>query len=348
MNLQNYGFTHYKTKLGAKLKDTDVARVIAEHKTDWDLITTTGKLKGIALTTWRNKLSPDLLPKVGDFVTYEKLPGENKAKITKVLPRFSTLSRVLTEQKSIQVLATNLDIAFIVLSLDQIINFNQLNRYLAAASSGKIEAIVVINKTDKPNEYGDLAKQLKDDHAKLKIIQTSAKTKMGLDQLLHAIQPNYTVAFVGNSGAGKSSLINLLLEYETQTTGSVREDGKGRHTTTRREMFVLPSGGIVIDTPGIRTVEFNSTEIEANEIFPKLEILATQCKFRNCDHQKSKGCALLTAVEKDEISMTQLRQFLRLYQNNNDDKEQRSVSLERKAKHKMIHKALKKHYANKK
>ena len=348
MNLDSVGYQHYITKLKIAEISPLVGRVTTEHKTGWDLYTKKGKLPAIALTTWRKKLQADQLPKVGDFVVYEELPGESKVKITSVLPRFSSLSRILTEQKTTQVLASNIDTAFVVISLDQEINFNQLNRYLLAAKSGKAKVVVVINKTDKSSGAKKLTDQLIEYHPNLKIISTSAKNKTGLDKLEKEIKPQHTIVFIGNSGAGKSSLINLLLSFETQSTGKVREDGKGRHTTTRREMFVLPNGGIVIDTPGIRTVEFTASEDDTNNIFPELQALATKCKFRNCDHQKSSGCALQTAIKTGKVSQEQVNQFLRLTQNSNGDKVQREVSLERKEKHKMIHKALKKHYANKK
>lgn len=348
MNLDSVGYQHYITKLKTTGVPPLIGRVTTEHKTGWDLYTKNGKVPAIALTTWRKKLQVDQLPKVGDFVIYEELPGERKVKITSVLPRFSSLSRILTEQKTTQVLAANIDTAFIVVSLDQEINFNQLNRYLLAAKSGKTKVVVIINKTDKSSGAKKLTDQIIEYHPTLKIISTSAKNKTGLEKLEKEIKPQHTIVFIGNSGAGKSSLINLLLDFETQSTGNVREDGKGRHTTTRREMFVLPKGGIVIDTPGIRTVEFTASDDDTNNIFPELLAITTKCKFRNCDHRKSSGCALQTAIDTGKVSKEQVNQFLRLTQNDSGDKGQREVSQERKQKHKMIHKALKKHLANKK
>jgi len=143
----------------------------------------------------------------------------------------------------------------------------------------------------------------------------SAITKTGLKELDKCFKPGSTGVLVGNSGVGKSSLVNALLEEANQLTKEVSELGKGRHTTTSRKIFVLPSKGIIIDTPGMRTLEFDSSSEQYSEIFSTLTSISKNCKYRNCDHVKSAGCALQIALNKKIISAKQLAQYLTLSNN---------------------------------
>ncbi len=347
MDLNSVGFSHYNKRLKLKLEPENIGRITSEHKTDWDLATVQGKVKAIALTTWRTRQPEESLPKVGDFVRLENIPGEKRMKIIEVLPRFSKLSRIKQQTGHVQILGTNLDMVFIVLGLDQQVNFSQINRYLATAKSEKIKAAIIINKSDVGPGGQKLVNDLKKVHLELDIITTSTKTKIGLSKVESLLKPGHTVAFIGNSGAGKSSIINALLDYEQQHTKSVREDGKGRHTTTRREMLVLPSKAIVIDTPGIRTIEFNSPEQTSQGVFANLDELAMNCKFRNCDHIKSTGCAILDALSKGDVEAEQVKQYLRLRRDGNNN-EQLQIQTQRRNKQRTITKSLKNFYKNKK
>lgn len=312
MNLEEIGLKHFieKTKLASKIEN--MARIFSEHKTDWDIMTIEGPIKGILMNTKRKEMLETDLPKVGDWVIYQKLPGENKAKITTVLPRYSSLVRHLEKKQVNQTIATNIDVMLVVLSVDQIFNPQQLNRYLTIALDGKIEPVILINKTDKQLGEKEIKKEILSIHPQLKIISTSATLKNGLKELDKVILSGRTAVLVGNSGTGKSSLVNALLSESKQSTKAVSEHGKGQHTTTSRKMFILPNGGIIIDTPGMRTLELNSESKSTNSIFSELLALTKKCKFRNCDHIKSAGCALQQALRENTISQKQFDQFLNL------------------------------------
>lgn len=315
MTLKDIGLNHYQKRIKHFPKNfstENIARIFSEHKTDWDIITQTGPSKGIILNSMRKKNDAEKLPKTGDWVRFEKLPGENKSNIIEVLPRYSQLARHLVKTRDWQIIATNIDLMFVVISVDQLFNPQQLNRYLSIAKTAKIDPIILINKTDKQKGAEKLSKEILSIHPKLKIVLTSTKNKTGLKNIENYILPGQTAVLVGNSGVGKSSLINELLIEAKQSTKEVSALGKGRHTTTRRQLFVLPKGGIIIDTPGMRTLELDPEKVNSTEIFSELESLSRQCKFRNCDHIKSAGCAILQALHQKTISKKQYEQFLNL------------------------------------
>lgn len=317
MTLFDIGYTHYLKQLGLPQSTQPIARVTSENKTDWNLIIEQGAAIGIMRTTLRRQTKADQLPKVGDYVTYETQDKDDKLKILAVLPRYSEISRKLPKKRVVQILATNVDKMFVIVAADQILNTSQISRYLALAKQSGVEPILILNKIDQGSEFLNIETQLSKLYPRLIIINTSAKTKVGLDLLSQQLLPQETAVFAGSSGAGKSSLINALATLEGSekkqlTTGKVGKDGKGRHTTTRREIAYLPSGGIIIDTPGIRTLEIEDNQAIAGELFPELENLSENCKFRDCDHQQSKGCAILAALEAGDISESHYKEFIKL------------------------------------
>ncbi len=332
MTLSDFGYQHYLRKLKVTASKHPVARIITENKTGWTMISSAGELSGLIMNSFRKNTPATLLPKVGDFVEYEPLPNEAKGKITKVLPRFSQLARQLAEQKNqTQVLATNVDTLIIVSGLDQDFRIDQLRRYLALAASADITAILVINKTDLGSGAVARENSIKQLFPNLIIVHTSAKTEIGLATLKKYLKPQHTVVFIGSSGAGKSSLINLLVTDSTQATKSVREDGKGRHTTTRREMFLIPAGAIVVDTPGIRTLEIN-VSVDELPIDDVLTELTGKCRFRDCDHIKTKDCAVKTAFAAGFISDQQYQNFLKLLRDAERSEQKYDPELKQQAK----------------
>ncbi|HMR55172.1 MAG TPA: ribosome small subunit-dependent GTPase A [Candidatus Doudnabacteria bacterium] len=349
MKLSDLGYKKYLSKVKLNTKEL-TARITSENKTDWTMVNEDGELRGIVMNTYRKNSSTEDLPKVGDFVVYEKIPNENKAKIIKVLPRFSLLSRRLPEQNNqMQVLATNIDTMFVISGLDQDFNINQLRRYLTMAQSDKIKSVLVINKTDLGPGADARESLIIKQFPQLKILHTSATIKTGIDELYNLLKSQETVIFLGSSGAGKSSLINALLSSEQQTTKSVREDGKGRHTTTKREMFLLPNGTVVVDSPGIRTLEVDTSK-QSLELDDELSELSLHCRFRDCDHIKSKGCAIIDAVENKKIDREQYNNFLKLIRDWERSEEKSDFLKKERSKKKIKtqHKALRQAYKTRK
>jgi ribosome biogenesis GTPase / thiamine phosphate phosphatase len=349
MKLPELGLEHYLTQTKLKVIPKQLARVVAENKTDFTLINSDGEIRGLVMTTFRSKRQASELPKVGDFVEYQLIPKENKAKIIAVLPRYSTLSRLLPNKPEAQILACNVDTLIVVSGLDQDFQLEQLRRYVTMAASASIDAALVINKTDLGAGAAGLEIKIKQLFPKLKIVHTSAKTKIGLGALAKLMRRGRTVVLIGSSGAGKSSLINSLSEATTQSTKAVRTDGKGRHTTTRREMFLLPNGAIVIDTPGIRTLEIDveSAAVPMDTLFLNL---AQHCRFRDCDHHKSAGCAVIAAVKTGDISEKQYQNFLKQLRDAERSETSRSIYGRKnsKAKLKIQTKALRQAYKTRK
>jgi len=255
------------------------------------------------------------LPKVGDWVAVKLLPNEDKAVIHAVLPRTSHITRKNSGRDTKpQVLATNLETIFLVLAADISYNAARLERMLVMAHDGGARPVVVLNKVDLCADLDALLAEARGIAKDVPVHAVSATTKRGLKKLAGEILPGQTVAFIGTSGVGKSSLINRLYGEELMPTIEVREqDAKGRHTTTWREMIFLPNGGVVIDTPGMRELHlWDLAGPGTREAFPEFDELALRCHFRDCTHTQEKDCAVLAELNAGKIPRDRYESFVKL------------------------------------
>lgn len=294
------------------------ARVVTQEKYRYLLWGEEGECEGqVPGRMVRLAQSDAELPKVGDWVGY-RVPGARgqPARIEVVLPRRTRLARkVAGRETEEQVLVTNVDVAFLVQALDQTFQPRLLERMLLMCLEGGVQPAVVLNKADLCPDPAALVHEARRRTGDAPVILTCARTGLGVEELRRLLPAGRTGVFIGPSGVGKSSLINRLYGEEIQPTAEVRErDHKGRHTTTWRELIVLPDGGLVIDTPGMREFHLWMAGEGLHEAFPDIELLALRCKFRDCQHQTEPGCAVRAAVAAGELDPERLASYLKLRQ----------------------------------
>jgi ribosome biogenesis GTPase len=292
-------------------------RVATEDRQAFAVVTALGELPArIAGRMLQTIEATEDWPKVGDWVAVDAKPSPSRSVLHQVLPRRTTLIRKASGRESApQVLATNIDTAFVVQALDQTFNARRLERFLVMVHEGGARAVVVLNKVDLAEDLEARVAEARVSAGSVPVVAVSARTRRGLGELRALLGQGRTCVFVGTSGVGKSSLINRLYGEAVQATLEVREeDGKGRHTTTWRELILLPGGGLVIDTPGMREFHLWMADGGLAEAFPDIAELALQCHFRACSHLQELRCAVRTAVETGRLSPDRFAAFRKLRQ----------------------------------
>lgn len=312
MNLEKLG---WKEAFGVKDQNTVVARVISEQRQIYKLHDgekeITGEVSG--KFQFQAKVKSDY-PSVGDWVVIEPINNENKGIIQKVLPRVSQFSRQSAGDKTEeQIVAANIDYVFLVMALNNDFNVRRLERYLLVAYDSGANPIIVLTKKDLCSDLQDKMAEVEEIAFGVPVFSVNSTNGEGIEDLKTLISEGKTVSLLGSSGVGKSTLLNALIGETKQVTQEVREgDDRGKHTTTHRELFFLPTGGMVIDTPGMRELQLWGGEEHISSTFTDVEDLAKSCKFSDCTHEKEPGCAVNQAIENGELDQQRLISYRKL------------------------------------
>ena len=301
-------------------------RVSSRQRTVFDVITASGQIRA-GLSGALHRIGR--IPATGDFVVL--LPGPGTYTIVDILPRKSVFTRgVPGKDGKDQVIASNIDTVFIVTAAGPELNPRRIERYLAIAHASGAKPVIIINKADLEGDISPSVESLSKAASGVPVIAISALMHSGLSQLDPWLSPGTTSALIGSSGVGKSTLINALLDNAVQSAACVREyDGKGRHTTTVRQLFILENGALVIDNPGLREVGVGTSGTGINETFPEILELATGCRFSDCRHENEPGCAVRRAVEEGVLPKERLDNYHRLSRELEFQQEKSEIGLKR-------------------
>ena len=323
------------------------ARVIAHHGQTYKL--NDGVRELLAETAGRMRYhagSPADLPAVGDWVAAELRVAEGRATVHAVLPRRTAFSRKVSgRRQDEQVVAANIDRVFLITGLDGDFNLRRIERYLAMAWESGAAPVVVLNKSDLCDDIPGVVAAAEAVAIGTPVHAVSALAGDGLDSLADYLLPGQTIALLGSSGVGKSSLVNRLLGEDRLATQPVREhDSRGRHTTTHRQLLALPGGALLVDTPGMRELQLWAADDGVATTFDDVESLAPACRFRDCRHHQEPGCAVQQAVEEGRLDAERVESFHKLQRELAylDRKDDVLAQIEENRRWRAIHKAQRK------
>ncbi|MBY0563054.1 MAG: ribosome small subunit-dependent GTPase A [Hyphomonadaceae bacterium] len=321
------------------------ARVIAHHRGLWRLIAADGEVAGRLSGRFASEAGPGEHPVVGDWLAIGA-PAAGEAIIHALMPRASAFKR-RAPAGGVQVVAANVDVALLVAALNKDLNPRRLERYLVAARDSGAKPVIVLTKTDLSADAQAEAAAIEAIAAGAPVVALSARTGAGLGALDAWLKPGVTAALLGSSGAGKSTLLNALAGSALMDTGAIRDsDDRGRHTTTHRELFRLPSGVLMIDTPGMRELGLLADDDALAASFDDVVALTGACRFNNCSHANEPGCAVLAALEGGALSNERWQAYLKLQRELAFAARKESVSAEaaHRTRWKKIHKAQRARY----
>lgn len=318
MKLIDLGWSHFfQLQIPSTHTLFTPARVVRQDSNQYHLLTEAGAVTGTLPGRFRQEaLSKADLPTVGDWVLTSPIEGAEagNVQVELLLERKSKFSRKEAgEAIDEQVVAANIDTVFIVSALDDDFNPNRIERYLLLSWNSGALPVLILNKSDLCDDLETKLEVLSEISKGAPVHTISATEDPDLSQIRQYVTPGSTCTFLGSSGVGKSTIINALLGFDKFETGAVREDdGKGRHTTTFRELVIADNGGMIIDTPGMREIQLWADSASLARSFDDIESLAVQCKFRDCGHESEPGCAITSAINKGEVSQERLDRYFKL------------------------------------
>jgi ribosome biogenesis GTPase len=311
LNLQELGWDAFFQDAFRPFENDNLipARVAARHHGPCELLTELGRLGGVPA----GRLEDHELPAVGDWVAARPLDGERKAVIEAVLPRRSAFTRKEAWSRTVaQVVAANVDTVFLVTAFGGDLNGRRLERYLTSAWDSGASPVIVANKADLAHDRLLELGEVDAVALGVPVLVVSAATGEGMDELEPHLRPGRTVALLGSSGVGKSTLVNRLAGRELLATNEIRKDGRGRHTTTHRELVPLPAGALLIDTPGMRELQLWADEEVLDSTFAEIAELAAACRFSDCSHEHEPGCAVKSAIADGSLPRERFASYRKL------------------------------------
>ncbi|MDO8951619.1 MAG: ribosome small subunit-dependent GTPase A [Draconibacterium sp.] len=318
MKLEDFGYNEHLKKLWIenKLNDFEIGRVVSEHKERYIVKTEKGESEAEITGNLRfSARSREDFPAVGDWVALINYDPDFSI-IHKILPRFSVITRQAVGQAGeVQIIAANIDYAFLVQAVDRDFNINRFERYLTICYSSKVNPVIVLTKTDLIT--GEKLTEIRNAiHQRIKnvpVVAISNETQDGYEALIQVIEKGNTYCMLGSSGVGKSTLVNNLSGRQIMQTNTISDStNKGRHVTSHREMIVLENGGILIDNPGMREVGIADSSGGLEITFDRIVSLSKSCRSKDCTHTSEVGCSVLEAVENGEIDKSSYENYLKM------------------------------------